>query len=505
MKKSKVILCLSVLALSLLCFSCNEAEENINPGDTDDSEISQEYSDYFRINTTLSKYEKDIEAQCVVDEKTVVPKIELCFLDAHGLTLRGSALCEEEAGSYMIERIKYGEHDIECSHEMWLTDRLFGIESADGITVVWNHTIDESVPLHYYIFAEGADEYSYISNNISADGYELRIYAENGKISYTKQNYDYAIVKIQSIGSLIDAFEGDSEFFRERGKVVYDGGEISFITELVWTADDWYHSDEFPFPGPREDYGCSTLADFVDACRQEQNGPSIPDSPETTAVVNDKTPALNSKLVYLTFDDGPGKYTEQVLEILDEYGVTATFFMVGEYMGYQPERVKAVYEAGHLIGCHSTKHAYNEIYQNNDTISADIKEWEKIISWAIGYVPEERVYRFPGGSNCSAISNQKFPELHEAVNECGYRAFDWTFSNNDLYYADKREDESLHDYMKRSLILSYRIGGQPKILLVHETVAETVEMLPWIIEYMRGEGYEFAPISMLDGEFLFAH
>ena len=244
----------------------------------------------------------------------------------------------------------------------------------------------------------------------------------------------------------------------------------------------------------------------------DESIPSIKELPETvatevvtTAEASDKTPEQNAKLVYLTFDDGPGKYTEQVLEILDEYDVTATFFMVGEYMGRQPERVQAVYEAGHLIGCHSTKHAYKEIYQSKDTITADIKEWEKIISWAIGSVPEERVYRFPGGSNCSAISSEKYPELQAAVSEYGYRAFDWTFSNNDLYYADKKEDESLQDYLKRSLMLSYRIGGQPKILLVHETVAETVEMLPWIIKYMRGEGYVFAPISELEEEYLFAH
>ena len=129
------------------------------------------------------------------------------------------------------------------------------------------------------------------------------------------------------------------------------------------------------------------LNNAIEDVSHDESIPPIPEIPEmaepeieTTAAVDNKTPEQNSKLVYLTFDDGPGKYTEQVLEILDEYDVTATFFMVGEYIGRRPERVQAVYEAGHLIGCHSTKHAYKEIYQNKDTITADIEEWEKIIS-----------------------------------------------------------------------------------------------------------------------------
>ncbi|MBQ8248466.1 MAG: polysaccharide deacetylase family protein [Clostridia bacterium] len=441
----------------------------------------------------------------MADEKTVVPKIEVCFADANGLTLWGKSVYEDDAGGYLIERIKYGAHDIECSHEMWLTDRLFGIERADGITVVWNDTIDESVPLHYYIFSEGADEYSYISNNISADGYELRFYAENGKVSYIKQNYDYSIHKVQDIGSLIDAFGGGTEFFKERGRVLNNDGKISFVTEFVWTAEDWYHSDEFPFPGLRDDHGCATLEDFVDACKQEQSIPPMTDLPDTTTVVSDKTPLQGSKPIYLTFDDGPGKYTERVLEILSEYDVPATFFMVGRYMRNNPDKVKAVYDSKQLIGCHSVTHDYRAIYKDAESITADIQEWESIFFEIIGEEVTARLYRFPGGSTCSAIEEDAFFELHEAVTELGYRSFDWTCANNDLWLGGKSEEQSMEEYMKQSLMSSLKRGGQPKILLLHESVEGTVEMLPWIIEYIRDEGYEFASLADFDGEYLFSH
>lgn len=208
--------------------------------------------------------------------------------------------------------------------------------------------------------------------------------------------------------------------------------------------------------------------------------------------------------IYLTFDDGPYKYTERVLEILDEYNVTATFFIVGQFADYYPRRVRAIAEAGHDIGCHSATHDYSAIYASGDAITADIATWEAIVTEALGEVPEERLYRFPGGSNCTAIPQGSFDTLHDAVNELGYRGFDWTCANNDKWYAGKREDQTLTDYFKESVISSLAISGETRIMLLHETVAESVEMLPWLIEYLQGEGYGFAPLSKYEGEYLFA-
>ncbi len=234
--------------------------------------------------------------------------------------------------------------------------------------------------------------------------------------------------------------------------------------------------------------------------------------PETTDVpiVTEASPATltipdNTKLIYLTFDDGPGKYTERVIEILSEYDVTATFFMVGRFMRNNPDKVRTVHAAGHLIGCHSVSHDYRAIYEDAERITEDILEWEDIYLEIIGEEITERLYRFPGGSTCSAIEEDGFSELHEAVTELGYRSFDWTCANNDLWLGDKSEDESMEEYMKRSIEESLKRGGSPKILLLHESVEATVEMLPWIIEYIRDEGYEFTPLSEYDGEYLFSH
>lgn len=226
---------------------------------------------------------------------------------------------------------------------------------------------------------------------------------------------------------------------------------------------------------------------------------------EAIEVSSDAAVPYERKLIYLTFDDGPGKYTDMVLEILDEYDVTATFFMVGRFMRNNPDKVRVVNDSENLIGCHSMTHDYRAIYKDTASITSDIEEWEGMLFEITGEEVTERLYRFPGGSTCSAIEADTFPELYEAVRELGYRSFDWTCANNDLWLGDKSDEESMEEYMRKSLIKSLKLGGEPKILLLHESVEGTVEMLPWIIEYIRGEGYEFAPLTELDGEYLFSH
>ena len=225
---------------------------------------------------------------------------------------------------------------------------------------------------------------------------------------------------------------------------------------------------------------------------------------ETEAETETETiPEPEKGYVYLTFDDGPGKYTERVLEILDDYDVKATFFVVGIFAERHPERLQAIYEAGHDIGCHSNTHAYSDIYGSGETMTSDILAWEKTVEDAIGTVPEERLYRYPGGSNCTAIDEGIFTELHEAVNGLGYRGFDWSCANNDRWYAGKSEEQTFEDFLKESAVSTLAKCRSARIMLLHETVPETVDMLPWLIEYLLNEGYGIATLSQFDGEYLF--
>ena len=72
-----------------------------------------------------------------------------------------------------------------------------------------------------------------------------------------------------------------------------------------------------------------------------------------------------NKVVYLTFDDGPGVHTARLLDILDKYGVKATFFVTNQFPAYQ-NMIGETYRRGHTIALHTYSHAYNTIYCNED-------------------------------------------------------------------------------------------------------------------------------------------
>lgn len=232
--------------------------------------------------------------------------------------------------------------------------------------------------------------------------------------------------------------------------------------------------------------------------------PDTTAAPETTAPpVPEPQPEPQVPRVYLTFDDGPGKYTMDILDTLAEYDVPATFFVVGMFAEYYPNRLRAVHEAGHAIGCHSYNHEYRQVYASADTITADIARWEGAIEAAIGEVPDTRLYRFPGGTNCSAI--EEIAPLYEAVTAAGYRCFDWTCANNDLWPVGNTEGLEPADYLKRSVKQSLAACRGERIMLMHDTSGATAEVLPWIIEYIRGEGYEFATLADFAGEYTFTY
>ncbi len=212
-----------------------------------------------------------------------------------------------------------------------------------------------------------------------------------------------------------------------------------------------------------------------------------------------------AKIIYMTFDDGPGRYTDTVLEILSEYDITATFFLVGNYVSKYPERVRAIADAGHTIGCHSMTHAYGEIYASSESISADLECWESAVYDALGYIPGERLYRFPGGSTCTAVKPGTFGDLFGALKDKGYNVYDWSCANNDAWYVNMREDQTKEEFFMESLKNSLTICGNVRILLLHETVPESVGLLREMIEYLLAEGYVFMPLDHYKYDYVFRH
>ena len=215
------------------------------------------------------------------------------------------------------------------------------------------------------------------------------------------------------------------------------------------------------------------------------------------------TVSPDDKTFYLTFDDGPHpKNTLAILDTLDAYGVKATFFLVGSNVEKYPDLVREIYNRGHKIGCHSFTHNYSYIYASAENMMAEVKLWEKAVEAALGFVPTERLLRFPGGTTTC-----KEPSVRERLVKEGFRVFDWNAVNNDCFLHTRPSGMSAEEYLKDNVIstaaYSLRLTKHPHIMLMHDTYKETADLLPWMIEYLTGLGCSFGTLDELSAGWVY--
>lgn len=195
----------------------------------------------------------------------------------------------------------------------------------------------------------------------------------------------------------------------------------------------------------------------------------------------------DEKQVYLTFDDGPSKHvTPQVLDILDENDIKATFFVLGQYVDRNPEILRREFDSGHYIANHSYTHEYPILYESKDTVFDEFRRCEESIRNALG-IPEFNTYlfRFPGGSSGGRYKKVK-SEARELFDTYGIAYTNWNCLTGDAAGSNTKE-ECLAEMIKTK-------GNQNSIiLLMHdsENKTQTVEALPDIIKYFKDEGYVF--------------
>ena len=125
--------------------------------------------------------------------------------------------------------------------------------------------------------------------------------------------------------------------------------------------------------------------------------------------------------VYLTFDDGPSSNTPRILDILEEYDVKATFFVVGRDEELFREHCSRIVEEGHTLAMHSYTHKYSEIYESLDGFKQDLDSLQQLLYDVTG--EECKMYRFPGGSS-NQVSNRPMQEFISYLNEQGITYYD---------------------------------------------------------------------------------
>lgn len=192
--------------------------------------------------------------------------------------------------------------------------------------------------------------------------------------------------------------------------------------------------------------------------------------------------------VYLTFDDGPSPYSDELLDILKENDVKATFFVVGRTDAKSKAIYKRIVEEGHTLAMHSYTHKYNEIYKNLDSFKKDVKSLSDLLYETTGERP--KYYRFPGGSS-NQVSNVSIKKCISYLNKEGITYFDWNVVNGDATGKNYSAKQMV------SIAMDGVRSNNNSMVLMHDTLARdtTVKSMPSLIKKLKKEGYVLLPIT----------
>ena len=195
-----------------------------------------------------------------------------------------------------------------------------------------------------------------------------------------------------------------------------------------------------------------------------------------------------SKVVYMTFDDGPSENTDKILKILKKYDAKATFFVTGNNQKYN-KSIKKAADQGNTIALHTYTHDYANVYSSTTAYFEDLQKVSDMVKQITGKAP--KYIRFPGGSS-NTISAQYsqgiMSALDNMVHEKGYEYFDWNCSSGDAASNTVPTQDIVHN--------ATSCDYEQIMILFHDSSPKTttVEALPEIIKSYKERGYVFKGI-----------
>lgn len=205
----------------------------------------------------------------------------------------------------------------------------------------------------------------------------------------------------------------------------------------------------------------------------------LPSAYQSKVFMNVAVPP-SQKVVALTFDDGPlGGPTEKVLKILKDNNIKATFFLIGRNAQANPQLVKEIFAAGHVIGNHSWTHPYNKHTLAGS--QAEIDKTSDVIASIIGVRPN--LFRPPGGLMHTGLAEYaKSQKMGIAL-----------WSADSIDYRARNSPARLI----RNVLKEVKPGG---IILMHDggiRRTNTAQALPVVIKQLRAQSYKFVTLPEL--------
>lgn len=207
------------------------------------------------------------------------------------------------------------------------------------------------------------------------------------------------------------------------------------------------------------------------------------DGEQTTAAPENS----NGRTIYLTFDDGPGPYTERLLDILKKHDVKVTFFLTHVYSQYE-SLIKREAKEGHAVAVHSYTHDYNKIYASTDAYWQDFNAMQEVIKAQTG--AETKMFRFPGGSSNTVSKNTPgiMTELVKQAGEKGLSYFDWNVASGD----------AANNISGAEVLQNCKVGVanyKNAVVLCHDVKEYTVNVMDEFITWALSKGYTFAALT----------
>lgn len=184
-----------------------------------------------------------------------------------------------------------------------------------------------------------------------------------------------------------------------------------------------------------------------------------------------------SKVVYLTFDDGPNKYTPTILDILKKKKAHATFFMIEGNIKRNPKTVQRMIKEGNYPALHSVSHDVRKLYRGSSkNVAIEMEKTRQTLLRVSKF--NSKLIRAPYGSK----PYMKKP-LRDALAKKGFKMWDWDIDTLDWKYNRTRPT------MITSRVKSGLKGKKGPIVILFHDSRGTAQQLPIIIDYLRKKGY----------------
>ena len=194
-----------------------------------------------------------------------------------------------------------------------------------------------------------------------------------------------------------------------------------------------------------------------------------------------------SKVVYLTFDDGPGAYTAKLLDVLKKYNAKATFFVT---CAGDDSLIKREYDEGHAVALHTCSHNYAKIYVSDAAYFSDLDAVKARVKRITGY--DATMIRFPGGSSNTVSANYNrgiMTRLTKEVQNRGYAYFDWNVSSGDA------GNTTSSDVVYRNVVTGMGKFSNGEVVLQHDIKSFSVDAVERIIQYGQEHGFVFEKLT----------